>query len=66
MSGAGGFAPGNRLTVTDTGQQVVIWSAAPGPGQYWAHLLPDCEVVLITVRNTRTDVHPLVKVVEYA
>jgi hypothetical protein len=60
------YGPGQRLTVTGSGQQVVIWSRAPGSGAYWAHLLPGCEVVLITVRNTRTDVHPLVKVVEYA
>lgn len=57
--------PGSLLTVTDTGAQVVIWSQAPGPGQYWAHLLPDADVVLISVRHVRTSPLPIVKVEEY-
>lgn len=61
-------APGSRLTVThgqERGHQVVIWSAAPSPATYWAHL-GDQTVVLVSVRNRRDELTPRVTVEEYA
>lgn len=58
------FHAGQRLTVTDTGEAVVIWDAAPGPGCYWAHRLPSNELVLIQVRQHRSDAHPEVIIKE--
>jgi hypothetical protein len=62
---AAGYRPGHHLTVTETGQRVVIWSAAPGPGAYWAHLLPSEQMVLVRVRRVHNATRPVVKIEEY-
>jgi hypothetical protein len=49
---------GQRLRLADDsehpGKTVVVWSAAPGTGTYWAHL--GDEVVLVQVRTPRNSV----------
>lgn len=65
MSGVGGYGPGQALTVTETGQRIVIWSPAPGPGAYWAHLMPDERMVLVRIRRVHNATRPVVKIEEY-
>lgn len=61
----GAYGAGQALTVTSTGQRVVIWSGAPGPGTFWAHLLPGNEMVLISVRRVHNATRPVVKILEH-
>jgi hypothetical protein len=62
----GQLYPGQRVKLsTDSehaGENVIIWSAAPGPGCYWAHL-PDHNVVHIQVRNRidRETLHVIIR-----
>lgn len=52
---------GQRLQL-DQDRHVVIWSAAPGPGRYWAHL--DGKVVLISYSWPAKSSEPIVKLVD--
>jgi hypothetical protein len=56
---------GGQIRVTTgrgAGELVTIWSPAPSPGTYWAHL--GAEVVLVKVRAVKNAVHPIVTVEE--
>lgn len=62
------YRPGQTLRLTDDGRLVTIWSGAPGPGCYWAHLGETADaprpVVLVRVVHKRDAAKPVVILVE--
>lgn len=56
--------PGQSVRLTEDGRRVTIWSAAPGPGCYWAHVEDQPRVALIRVTNKATAPQPVVVIVE--
>lgn len=55
---------GAQLTVTGTGQQATVWSAAPGPGTYWCHV--EGRIVLVEVRKKQSSSLPVITIKEEA
>lgn len=60
------YRAGNRLRLTDDGRPITIWSPAPGPGCYWAHLGDgeDRRMVLVRITEKRDATRPIVTVLE--
>jgi hypothetical protein len=58
------YKAGQRLHVTGTGDLLIIWDAAPGIGNYWAHLLPGNELVKVHVQHRADALGPIVTIKE--
>lgn len=58
------YRPGQALTLTADGRRVTIWSEAPGPGRYWAHLEDSVQLVVIRVSTRRDAAVPIVTLQE--
>ena len=55
---------GQSVHITATNEPAVIWDSAPGPGNYWSHLLHERELVLIHVSNQAGAVEPVITIQE--